>query len=220
MTFLQLVRLVHERSGLQGTIDSVVGQTGIRKTVVDVTSEAWKTIQGASDSYTFRKDVTSFNTVVGKSTYTPAEYMVNSSNGAADLSYAIMLTCRGSVLTKMPKEYLMMVDPSASQAAPAWWIRDDSSENIIMNAADRQYTVNVLFYKNIQSLVGDGDVPCVPEEFHPIIVEKALEKMASDAILGNVGLAQEAHYNYKRLLQKFNRAFIPGKRVVPRDVLI
>ena len=219
MNFREIAQEVYSLSGLQGSLDSVVGQSGIKKVVVDVTRDAWVQIQRASKDWTFRRGITSFSTVADKITYTPSEVMVGSPNREDDLSYYLFLTRNGELLTKYPIEYLM-VNTNENRVPPAWYVVDDSTRNIIMSRPDGVYQIDVMFYKAVQELQLDEDVPYIPEEFHYVIVDKALELLASDAILGNTGLAQEAYANYNKGLMELKRVFIREKRVIPANIMI
>lgn len=207
MNFLQLCQRTRSEAGVSRNTDlspaTVVGQSGRLKTIVDWVAEACKVIE-REHNWSFRWEEVSL-TIPAASNKTTGQAIPAKcyEHEAAHIG--------SSFLTYVPWEDFRLMFPTieAGQAGqkPSVWTVDPTMQirvNITV-AADTDITFER--YKNPTALALDADTPLVPEEFHMIVVWKAVEYYGQDQEAGvRVATAKE---NYATLHQQMLARYFP-----------
>lgn len=217
MTFLELCQRTRELAGISGTgPTAVTNQTGEYLRVVNWVRQSWIDIQNRHAHWDFLRDEFTFQTVVGQQAYTLAQM------GATDL--------REVSKTDTARCYLTATGIGDEQYLVPWWdwhvFRDTYKYGLQTNARpvvfsiepntksmhlgsipDDIYTVTGIYYKRAVSLTAASDVPALPEQYHEIIVYRALSKYAGYEAAPEV--KQEALENYSQLLSDLSDDQLP-----------
>lgn len=188
-TFLELAQATARESGTLSGVQpsSVVGQTGRLLKVVSYTAEAWRLIQLMHASWRFmRKELPSTClTTAGTARYTAASWSITDlaawiteedtvsiykqSTGVSDESHLRHIDWR---------EWRRLYDFGAqSNDRPTRYAISPANEFCLGAAPDATYVVRGEYRRTPQILSANSDVPICPEQFHSIIVWRAVMLM-------------------------------------------
>ena len=190
-TFLQLAQEVARESGTvpgEGNPYTVVSQTGRLGDIVRWTKQAWIDIQNYRSGWRWMLDEWEGPTVAAQQRYTPAEmgiasrfgewqHVDNQKNGVTTAYLTSLGVSDAGRLVYYPyvdfyTNYIARPEPA--NARPRVYSVDNQQRLVLSAIPDAVYTLRGLYRKSVQVLAADGDVPELPERFHPIIVDKAL----------------------------------------------
>lgn len=210
MNFLQLSQRLRQEAGVSGSGPStVVSQTGEMRRIVDWVAEAWYEIQMSRKNWMWMRGTFAFNTTASDDDYTSAEAGIASRFSMWDTeTFRIYATSEG-VAGETILPYLGYNDfirtyhvGTRTTGLPVCFTIGNDRRIILGPKPDKQYTVSGEYWKSIQTLSADADTPDMPDEFHPYIVYKALEKYGLyESAIEVVGRAVNQQKFYKRVLE-------------------
>ena len=183
-TFLELAQKVAEKSGTvtDGQPTTVEDLTGRLKKVVDMTAEAWRDIQRSRNEWLWMRMDFSGNTSSGIAEYAPASFAVSDLARWVSGNNAIYLS--DTSIGFEDEGPLRMIDWDVFVRRYKRGTHDNSrpteyaiAPNRRINfgpTPDKDYTIRGEYYKTIQTLAVSADIPEMPEDFHDLIVWRAL----------------------------------------------
>lgn len=201
-TFLQLCQDVASESGtFSGTVPSVVtGQAGRLAKVVRWTNQAWRSIQNAHAQWRWMQSQFYGPTVASTQSYAGTDF--NDLFTAAAITRFAEWTYTGEgaedrfslydpsigAADEMPLRYLDWNDfytlrmrgaVSTEEDRPAFFTIGPNNKLYLSKIPDKAYTVRGLYRKSPQELEADSDTPEMPERFHDLIVDIAVEYLGT-----------------------------------------
>ena len=204
MTFLEICNQVRQRAGYSGSgPNSVVGQAGVYKKVVDWVKSAYLDVQKEETNWGFLWAEGQFNTEVGKREYNPAvelgltdfnQFNLDSffiqrdgSNTKQELTYENYEVFRQfSILNTQSNPHFFTILPNKK-------IRLETTP-ISVEVVTYEYWRKPFVFE------ADNDVPAFSSQHHDILIYKALMYYAADEEAGNI--YADAKANYETMLQK------------------
>lgn len=202
MNFLGLVQKVDELSLIQGQVDSVTPAGGFQTSMVGAVQRANHDIHMARKDWLFNYTMIQVPLSTVLNSYTPTtirywESMFYNNRPLRTLPYQRYL---GEDWTQNPTEpYIYTVAPNKS---------------LIFNDSDDDYIVNAQGYLLPDSLENNTDEPRLPEEYHYLIVYKALEILGSSIYLGN--LIEQYMKSYDEMYGQMMRDYVPSRSLKRR----
>lgn len=201
-TFLQLVQQVASESGtISGTYPTtVVGQTGRLAKMVRWTNEAWRQLQNAHAGWLWMQGRFYGPTVASTQSYAGTSFT------DADSAAAITRFAKFLVTGDGTEDRISLYDPaigasdetilrflnwddfyrlrmrgavSTDTGRPGWFTVSPQNKLFLSVIPDKVYTVRGLYRKSPQNLAADADTPEMPERFHDLVVEMALEYLGA-----------------------------------------
>lgn len=185
MNFVQLVESLRTECGVSGSpLMSVQNVSGELLRLRNWTIAAWKELQTSRRDWQFMRGTFTFNTVANKQAYTVAETAVARLKNWKRDSFWIYDQALGisnqQVLGEMGWDWfreMYIKGPQNAQRPMAVALMPDKSL-MFGPLPDKVYVVTGEYWKTVQSLALDVDVPEMPEEFHMVIVYEAMKKYA------------------------------------------
>ena len=219
MTFIELVRAVRSRVGMQGTgPSSITGAAGAEVDLVNVVSDAWLDIQNSRDDWRWMRSQATFNVAVGTEVYTPFTIFATSSHRLGrwreDTFYWTDTDSK-----KKPANYLdydnwtyrHLNDTAADNNKISEWTIRPYDEAIVVNRPSSTYSVRIDYQKKPQTLVTDSDTPEMPSHFHLVIVYEAVSKYC--AAISTPEIYDKYSYDHAKLYGALQRAYLPEKKI-------
>ena len=187
MNFLQLVQRLRLEVGASGTDSTVVGSTGEWGRLVSWTSSAWDKIQRKHYNWRWMRRSITFSTIALQGDYPYAsaplsitsfaswdvtrfrayQTSINNENFMSYLPYDYFIDTYRIGTTRTATGYPNIVSVSPTNALLLSLIPLDTS-----------YTISGTYYKGLQTLSADADIPEMPERFHMAIVYLAMQYYA------------------------------------------
>ena len=230
-TYLELCQKLRSQciNGYASAPTTVSGQTGILERVVTWVADSWRTIQLRHD-WTWARKPFKFNTVASTAAYADSD--VTDVEAAAVITRLkhwwvndrvnppyCYLTSGGvagqRILVFLPYEvfhrrYKFGVQQSMT-GAPIHITVNDNNEIELGPTPDAVYTVTGHFQRSPQILALDDDEPEIPEEYHDLIVCRAVERYATRAVAPEV--LADARLEGGRLMRALERQYLPRVRL-------
>jgi hypothetical protein len=186
MTYLELCQQLRQDCGVSGTGPlSVTNQTGENKRLVDWIKNAWLELQLSKREWLFLRGSFSFTTTIAKQSYTPTEAGITTRfRNWETNSMRMGKTALGDrdeiCLPHIPYETFRAIYLTGNQSLgrPLEFTTAPQLDIALGHIPDDVYTVRGEYYKKPQMLSQNGDIPDMPEEYHSLIVYKAMEKYA------------------------------------------
>lgn len=197
-TFLQISQGVCRECGIAGgdTVPSaVLSQTGELQRVVSWVIQAWREIQNRHNDWRWMRAGFTVDTASGDDSYAYGD--------CTDIITSAAITRFGRWLLNDPSDppkryltasgvgvegWLSYVDwngfkslyriGTQTNSAPAWIAIDPQNNLVFGPKPDDIYTVSGDYQRSAQVLAADGDTPEMPEQFHDLIMYRAMEKYA------------------------------------------
>jgi hypothetical protein len=215
MTFLELCVRLREEAGISGSgPQTVVGQSGEMKRIVNWVNQAWEDIQNHRANWNWMRGDFSFDGTDQKADYTPAEAGIASRFRDWDVStiksYKTDIGVANEFeLGEMPYRHYRSIYLTGYQApgVPVAFAVSPSQQLLLGPKPDGIYTISGQYWKGPQALALDADVPEMPEEFHMLIVWMALERYGLFESAGEVVVAAQKYI--KRLLPRLEINQLP-----------
>lgn len=186
MNFLQLSQRLRQEAGLSGSgPTTVVDQTGMSGQIVDWINTAYMDVLMQHANWRFMQDDFSFETTASKREYTPTEA------GVTDLdswkvddygSFRIYLSASGVANEQylyplfwddFKQMYLFGTTRTAEGMPNYFAVQPDQSLNFYL-VPDAVYTISGKYFKAPAEMSADADEPIIPDQYHMIIVWRAL----------------------------------------------
>lgn len=204
MNYLQLVQRLRQEAGVSGTgPTTVINQTGEMKRLVDWVNSAWLDIQRLHSSWNWMLAETTFSTVAGQGDYTPAQAGVSSRFGRwSATSFRVARTPPNDETMLMPLSYgdfrsVYRTGPQP-QARPVVVCALPNLSLGIGYKPEQAYTIRGEYWKSVQNLTADADIPEMPEDYHDAIWYRALMLYARYESAAEI--YEDAAQNYGRLI--------------------
>lgn len=184
-TFLQLCQRLRQEAGLSGTGPSTtVGQVGDMKRVVDWIEDAYLDIQNDHTTWRFLRNTFSFSTTASDQDYTPTQAGIASpglKNWVKE-DIKIYLTSAGvsneTELEYVPWDFFkanyMFGSHRTQEGYPSIVTVDPSDTLFLWQLPNAIYTVSGEYYANADEFADEGAYPIFDEDFHMVIVWRAL----------------------------------------------
>jgi len=211
-TFLSLCVDMRQEAGVTSAGPSAVtGQTGEMKRIVDWVSRAYKDIQNKHREWDFLRQDFSFPTIANTSTYLPSAISLDELNAWKTDSIRCYLTVTGvtdeQCLTECSwpvfrDRYLLGGNRSQTGRPTVFAIKPDKSI-IFWPLPSASYTVVGEYFLRAQTMMANSDEPLIPDEFHAIIMWRALMYYAGFEAAPEV--YAQADKEYKALLYELQR---------------
>jgi len=183
MTFLELCQDVRREAGISGSgPSSVTGQIGEMDRIVNWVKRAWNDVQNMRTNWMWMRGYFTFNTTSGDHDYSPAEAGIASRFSMwGETSLRIYRTSSGlgnefylPMLSYEEYRRIYLTNTRVTGTPVCFAIAPDM-KLLLGPWPDDTYTITGEYWKSPQTLSADADEPELPEQFHSIIVWKALE---------------------------------------------
>jgi hypothetical protein len=185
MTYIEMVKAVRILCGMQGTGPaSVEGAQGIEEVLAIAVRDAWVDVQNMRDEWDFALMARSFSTTAGKTNYTLQEIFSTqnpSFRGYKSSSFIITDSDgKKSYLQELGEDVMeARYLNSTSSALPSFYsIHYDDNEVELREKPDGVYTVSFKYWRAPEILTTSTQTPSLPQQYHQLIVYKAVGKMA------------------------------------------
>ena len=203
MNYLQLVQRLHRESGRSTAAPTTVVNANERHArLFDWVADAWRNLQ-IEREWRWMRTTLDVALTVGKQTYTGAEL------GATrfrrwrldDDTYNPWLYIDGSPNTLWPLQYTQLdefrelyVYRTWGATTPVAWTFDEANQLIVGPQPALAYKLRMEFWKSPTDLAADVDAPDMPEEFHLLLMWRALQEVAKfDAAPEVLARAEKNH---------------------------
>lgn len=214
MNFLQLCQRVNAEAGLSGPGPTAVGgQVGMNGKIVAWVQAAHQDIQQKHVDWAFDWQPVSQALVAGQDRYLPADWglAVRAWNRQGGWVYA---TDQGraarQALVWLPYEQfagLPVAAPGQAQGAPLYWSAAPDRRVCFSPVPGEGLTFEAECWLAPQVLAANADVPRLPEEYHLLIVWRALMLYCGHD--ENAALWQQARQNHDRLIGRMEATELP-----------
>lgn len=185
MTYIEMVKAVRILCGMQGSgPSSVEAAQGIEEVLTVAVRDAWIDIQNMRDEWDFAEKQRTFSTTAGKSIYTLQEIFSSSNpsfRGFKAGSFIITDAQGKKMYLQRLSEEVMEARylNSTSSSLPTYYsIHFSDNEIELKNTPDGVYNVSFRYYASPETLTSSGQTPSLPQQYHQLIVYKAVEKMS------------------------------------------
>jgi hypothetical protein len=206
MNTLEIVQATRLASGVQGEIDSVVSQTGIKKTIISFVNSAYNDIQLLREDWSWRQTGGSFNWT------TTSTSEVLSGVGKLNLLYYDQ-----KPLIFVEYEQWLLNEPYDSYLYPYIFTIQPETRGIIINPVDATYGVYYRGVKSPETLTTNSQIPLLPPDHHNIIVYKAAKDIG--LFLGNAEIMNLNAERYDTAIGALLRAHNLPKRIRQRPIV-
>lgn len=183
-TFLQLCQSVRQEAGISGTGPlAVTNQQGEMKRVVDWVARAYRDVQNLHRDWNFLLSDFTFVTINNNQEYTPASVNLPEFQSWDTESFRIYENARGIDdevwLRYYPwndfrDTYIRSGNRDALGRPLAWTIRPTDDAVVLWPLPDTEYTIVGEYYKRAQVMVNNDDSPIFPQQFHDVLMWRAL----------------------------------------------
>lgn len=217
MTFIELVRAVRSRVGMQGTGPaSIAGAVGAEVDLVNVVSDAYSDIQNSRENWLWLRDQVSFSTQLGVETYTPTTIFLSGSNRLNrwinTSLYFVDGTVNKKIFNYLPYDnFVYLFANESTTSKPNTFTIRPQDDALIFNSPNGAYTVTIDYWKKPQVLTTDNSIPEMPPQFHLVIVYEAIAKYC--AAVSSPELYDKYAYDHTKLYGALQRRFLPKKEV-------
>ena len=203
MNRLEIARSVYSKSGLQGSIDTTVGATGIQAAIVDYIDTVYNEVQLFRNEWFFRrakKDVT----------VSPPDNQYEDEDIA--IVDSILYNKRDLVFTP----YDVFVRQTYQSGKPSIYSVDPSGA-ILFSPLSSNYVVTILYTRVPDVMTSNTDTPIIPLQFHMIIVYGTLVYLGD--LLGNQSLIDTYTRKYDTIMGELMRSQLPTKAMRRRPLV-
>lgn len=216
MNFIELVKAVRLRVGMQGTGPSSVTTTGYEAALVAAVSDAWIDIQNERKDWKWMRETASFLTSQGVNEYSVTNILGPSARHKywlKDTAYIMIDGQYKHMRNYRYDNFVYLNQNNTEETTPDRYTIRDNNYSIIMQYPDSAYTIKIDYQKSPQVLVSDTDIPELPSYYHLLIVYAAVEKYAS--YISNPETYQQYSLQHARMMNQVMRDQLPKKIVKP-----
>lgn len=183
MTFIELVREVSRRVGLQGTGPASVDISSYETQLVKAVQDAWSWVQLYRTDWRWMRASKSFLTVADKDVYSTQDVFGVNPRLRSWLTGTFYIESNGQ---KSPLTYIdydefiyRHINDNNSKKPHEFTIRPYDNA-LVFVTPDDVYTIYCDYQKTPQELVNTTDTPEMPSRFHRLIIFIALDLYASE----------------------------------------
>lgn len=184
MNLLQLAQRLRLEVGASGTDTTVVNATGEWQRLVTWCNAAWEEIQRRHTTWNWMRQSITFNTIASQGEYAYASAPLSITSFASwDVTrFRVYQTSVGNenFMTFIP--YDRFIDTyriGTTRTTPGYpsiiSVSPTNSLLLSLIPPDTSYVIGGTYYKGVQTLSADDDIPEMPERFHMAIVYKAMK---------------------------------------------
>ncbi len=185
MTFLELCQRTRQECGIAGAgPTTVVGQTREMKRLCDWVAQSWVDIQQERTDWRFMRRDFTFNTTAGKQSYpsSVAGYTFKRWINDSFRAYLLSAGVATEVILSQYHDYSSFRDfyllgsRRLVQGRPLYITIAPDQSLLLGFPPNDVYVVSGQYYSKATLLTADDDEPCLPEDYHMLIVYKAMQK--------------------------------------------
>lgn len=220
-TFLQICQDVVEECGISGAgagnaPSSVLNQTGEYRRVVNWVKRSWNEVQRKKDNWKWMNQKFTFDTVSDQRAYTLTDVFGGSFRFRRWMfdTFRVYLKSAGSadeqILTWEPYPLFLLHWQVGTQVSgrPDYVAEEPETHSLLLGPKPNDiWTVSGNARKSIQILAADTDVPECPEEFHDIIMYRAMMKYARYEAATEI--YTDARNEYRTMMSEMARTETP-----------
>ena len=203
MNYLQLVQRLHRESGRSTAAPTTVVNANERHArLFDWVADAWRNLQ-IEREWRWMRTTLDVALTVGQQTYTGAGLGADRFRRwrMDDDTYNPWLYVDGSPNTLWPLQYTQLdefrelyVYRTWGATTPVAWTFDEANQLIVGPQPALAYKLRMEFWKSPTELAADVDAPDMPEEFHLLLMWRALQEVAKfDAAPEVLARAEKNH---------------------------
>lgn len=215
MTFLEICQELARLSSIPGSgPTTVTGQTGELLRVVNWAKNAWTDIELRHPRWNFLRKDLQFNTVIGQQAYTMTQMSALDLRMVDRDSLRIYETAVGvsdeQYLTSWDYNIFRDTYMFGSQAnqRPTVFATDPANKSTLFGSIpDKIYTIRGKYWRRALAPTIDADVPAYSDEFHQLVVYRALLKYAGYEAAGDA--KQTALEEYGPMMRALERDQLP-----------
>jgi hypothetical protein len=222
MDFVTICQKARQESGVAGEgPSSVVGQTGILAKIVNRVAQGWVEIQASQMYWKFlRSQLVNFPLVIGQRIYT--------------MQTALPAGFGTQFIDKFdPENSYIYTTSTEDETKLRWFSYSDFRQRyrtfpsgrptscavgldgtVVFNTTpDRAYVINLDFWETPELLANNADIPALPEQFHWVLVWKAVMMFAGSVMATDLFSYANSMYNplYSKLcIDQLDE--VPGQR--------
>jgi len=198
MTFLDMVRRVHQEAGLSGAgAASVKSQVGMDKKIVDWTKTAYQEIINLKP-WDFTWTSTVLAIPAGAQVINLPDY------GVTDMGIVSRLTVNGTVLAYDDWKMLDALYANAPAGAVEKYAILPNGNIKLYPTPSALTNISLEYHRGLHRLVENLDEPLIPEQFRMVVVYRALAAYAANDEA--VALFQDAMRNYDSWMARLDLA--------------
>jgi hypothetical protein len=188
MNFLQLCQRLRQEAGGSGDgPPSVLNQQGENRLYVTWINQAWQEIQNYRTDWGFHWAELSQPITQGNSTVLLPADLRTLRGESLHIDGQQVEVVSWERMQRMRRQALASGRPSICAQAP-------NGQLYLDRETDADYTLSGDYYTTPQSLTDNGDVPLLPDHYHPLIVYKAMMLYAGYENAPEVFTAGQLHY--------------------------
>lgn len=184
MNFLQLAQRLQQEVDTSGNDSTVVGAAGEWKRICDWISQSYLEIQQNQKNWNWMRAEISFNTIANQAEYPFASAPLSLTDFARwrDESFRIYYNDVGDehLLEQMDyrafRDAYLISTHRTSYSYPSVITVSPSDSLILALPPNDIYTVTGVYYKKPVELLLDTDEPDIPEQYHMLIVYRAMQE--------------------------------------------
>lgn len=213
MNFLELSQRLHSEAGVAGASHTtVVSQTGMLGRLVNWILSAYEDIQNLHPEWQFLQSSFSFSTVAEQQNYTKTDAGVTdlASWKTKDVRLYSAVTDEVELVYHPWDDFRLAYKSGSSRTQEerpsVYSIKYDLSMDL-WPIPDAVYTVNGEYFKQAQTMTLDADEPVIPNQYHMIIVWRAL--MFYGAKIGADEVYAHGNNEYGRILRRLELNQLP-----------
>lgn len=222
-SFLELCQEVARESGTMtggaSSIGSVVSQTGRSANIVKWTNNAWRAIQTHRPTWEWMNAQFEKSLVIGQQSYTGTELAIDRLSRFIADNKMRRISLYDPTIGYADEGYLSFVNyqdfypvyqvgGNRSQSGkPSVVSLDSAGKIVVWPSPDKAYTLRGWYRKTPQVLAANTDVPECPEEFHEVVLWRALMFLGTY----DEAVTQFPFWNveYRRVLNKLEQNQLP-----------
>lgn len=191
MNYLELCQAAAREGGTIAGIPSfstVSGTTGRLADLVAAVANAYRDLQNERMDWLFRRKEYTKALIINQTTYTAASFNLEVSRWFPDNPYERTITLYDNTIGQSDEGELRFIDypiwrrkydrGSHDANRPTEWSVTPAGKLAFGSKPDKAYVIRGEYVGKPQILVADGDELDMPEEYHGVIVQKALELMS------------------------------------------
>lgn len=211
MNFKTLVSKVNLHAGLQGVISSV-DATDYQEYLAEAVRAAWSDLQLQREDWKFMLETMKFNTTTDQEIYTD-DFLTSSLDHNVSRWKKETLQRNGKTQRYYDFDvYWNHTEEWNDHESPNYFsIKETRDSGLVIPSPNSTDEIRADYYRTPQLLEGNTSIPLLPEEFHYLIVYKALEDVA--AYLGNQSIYERHSYKADILENKLMRSQVPAKKI-------
>lgn len=216
MTFIEMVRAVRSRVGMQGTTpSSISGAVGAEIDIVNSVRDAWIDIQNSRDDWKWQRSTKNFSTVANTYAYAVTDILPvvygTFDRWREQSTYYLDSNSKRRKLRYIDYDiYMQNNRDTDTPSKPRLFAIRPWDNAILINPPDDVYTMQIDFQKSLQALESDATVPNMPAHFHMLIVYAAIEKYA--VTLGSPEIYNHYAQEHVKLWGSLTRSQLPESK--------